>query len=65
MSDKGKFDDAKGRVKEAAGALKDDDELKREGKVDQAAGRAKGKLDDLKDKADDAVDSVRDKLNRR
>jgi uncharacterized protein YjbJ (UPF0337 family) len=34
-------DDAKGRLKEAAGSLTGDDELKREGKVDQASGKAK------------------------
>ena len=34
-------DDAKGRVKEAAGDLTGDDNLKREGKVDQAGGKAK------------------------
>lgn len=38
-------DDAKGRVKRAAGDLTDDDELKREGKTDQAAGKAKGAVD--------------------
>jgi len=40
MSD-GTKDDAKGRVKEAAGALTGDDSLKREGKVDRAAGSVK------------------------
>jgi uncharacterized protein YjbJ (UPF0337 family) len=34
-------DDAKGRVKEAAGNLTGDDDLKREGKVDKATGAAK------------------------
>ena len=34
-------DEAKGRAKEAAGALTNDRELKREGKVDQATGKAK------------------------
>ncbi|MGA9277382.1 CsbD family protein [Ilumatobacter sp.] len=43
-------DDAKGRVKEAAGDLTGDDELKREGKMDQAAGKVKGLVDDVKDK---------------
>jgi uncharacterized protein YjbJ (UPF0337 family) len=38
-------DDAKGRVKEAAGNLTGDDELKREGKADQAAGKAKHGID--------------------
>ncbi len=50
-------DDAKGRVKEAAGDLTDDKDLKREGKIDRAAGAAKEKLDDAADKAKDAVTS--------
>jgi uncharacterized protein YjbJ (UPF0337 family) len=57
-------DDLKGRAKEAAGDLTNDDDLKREGKVDQASGKAKGALDDVKDKAEDAVDAMKDKLHR-
>lgn len=57
-------DDIKGRVKEAAGDLTDNERLQREGKADQAAGKAKEFVDDVKDKADDAVDSVKDKLHR-
>ena len=34
-------DDAKGRLKEAAGDLTGDDDLKREGKVDKATGAVK------------------------
>ena len=37
----GAADKAKGRVKEAVGALTGDNKLKREGKLDQAAGKAK------------------------
>ena len=37
----GTTDKAKGRVKEAAGALTDDDSLRREGKIDQAVGKVK------------------------
>jgi len=37
----GKTDEAKGRIKEAAGAITDDDKLRREGKIDQAAGKVK------------------------
>jgi len=55
-------DDAKGRVKEAAGDVTGDDELQREGKTDQAAGTVKDVADSAKDKVDDAVDSVRDKV---
>ena len=43
-------DDLKGRVKEAAGDLTDDDDLKREGKVDQATGKDKDVVDDVADK---------------
>lgn len=56
-------DDLKGRVKEAAGDLTDNDDLKREGKVDQASGKAKDAIGGAKDKAEDAVDAVKDKLN--
>jgi len=55
-------DDLKGRAKEAAGDLTDDDDLKREGKADQMAGKAKDSIDTAKDKATDAVDAVKDKL---
>ncbi|MFL6005391.1 MAG: CsbD family protein [Gaiellaceae bacterium] len=48
-------DEAKGRIKEAAGDLTDDKDLKREGKVDQASGKAKDKIDDVGDKAKDFV----------
>jgi uncharacterized protein YjbJ (UPF0337 family) len=49
------LDDAKGRVKEAAGDLTGDDDLQREGKVDQAAGSAKEKVGEAADKVKDAV----------
>jgi uncharacterized protein YjbJ (UPF0337 family) len=47
-------DDAKGRLKEAAGDLTNDDDLKREGQVDQATGK-------VKDKIDDASDAIKDR----
>ncbi len=55
MSD-GTIDDAKGRIKEAAGDLTDDKGLKNEGKVDQAAGA-------VKDKVGDAAGAVKDAVN--
>ena len=58
----GQFDQAKGRVKQAAGDLADDDELRREGEADESAGKVKEKLGEAKDKLDDAVDKVRDKF---
>lgn len=59
----GETDQAKGRVKQAAGDLTDNDELRREGKKDEAAGKVKDTIDDAKDKLDDAVDSVKNKTN--
>ena len=47
----GEMDETKGRIKEAAGDLTDDEELKSEGKIDQGKGSIK-----------DAVDKVADKL---
>lgn len=49
----GSADEAKGRIKEAAGDLTDDDDLKREGKVDKATGKVKDAVDDVKDKVQD------------
>ena len=43
-------DDLKGRVKEAAGDLTDDEDLQREGKVDQGKGKVKDVVDDIGDK---------------
>jgi len=51
----GSLDDAKGRMKEAAGSLTDDDSLKNEGKVDRASGTVKDKVGDVADKAKDVV----------
>jgi uncharacterized protein YjbJ (UPF0337 family) len=47
--DEGAMDRAKGRIKEAGGALTGDKKLKREGRSDQRRGRAKEKKGDLKD----------------
>ena len=43
-------DDLKGRAKEAAGDLTNDDDLKNEGKADQATGKVKDAVDDVSDK---------------
>ncbi len=56
-------DEAKGRVKEAAGSLTGDDDLKDEGTTDRASASLKKKADQAKEKFDDAVDSVKDKLS--
>jgi uncharacterized protein YjbJ (UPF0337 family) len=51
----GSTDEAKGRVKQAAGDLADDKDLKREGKIDEAGGKAKGKANELVDKVADGL----------
>jgi uncharacterized protein YjbJ (UPF0337 family) len=51
----GTTDKAKGRVKEAAGDLTDDQSLKNEGKVDKASGKVKNAVGDAADKVKDAV----------
>jgi uncharacterized protein YjbJ (UPF0337 family) len=48
-------DKASGRIKQAIGALTGDEKLKRDGRHDESAGRAK-------QKADETIDVVRDKL---
>lgn len=51
----GEGDEAKGRMKKAAGELTDDEELKREGEVDKAEGKVKDFTDKAADKARDAT----------
>ena len=48
-------DDAKGRLKEAAGDISGDKDLQREGKVDQAGGKAKAGVEKLTDKVKDLL----------
>lgn len=55
MSDDGTLDDAKGRVKEAAGDLTGDEDLKNEGKVDRASGKVKDAVGGVADKAKDML----------
>jgi uncharacterized protein YjbJ (UPF0337 family) len=55
------IDEAKGRTKEAAGDLTDDEKLKREGKVDRATSSVKEKVGDVADKVKDTVGRDRDR----
>lgn len=54
MSDH-KVEDAKGRLKEAAGDIMGDEDLKREGRLDQASAATKKTIDDWADKFKDVV----------
>ncbi|MGH2637534.1 MAG: CsbD family protein [Actinomycetota bacterium] len=55
-----KTDEAKGRIKEAAGDLTDDKDLKREGKMDQAGATVKRKTGEVVDEAKERVDRLMD-----
>jgi len=50
------LDKAKGTLKENVGDATDNERLEREGKMDRAGA-------DVKEKANDAVDTVKDKVN--
>ena len=59
MSDNPKGEESKGRLKEAAGAVTGDDEMKREGKTDQKSAQTKQKVNEGIDKVKDAVNKDR------
>jgi uncharacterized protein YjbJ (UPF0337 family) len=56
----GKTDAAKGRIKEAAGVLTDNDKLRVEGKTDQAVGEVKQVAEKAVDKVKQTVQKLRD-----
>jgi uncharacterized protein YjbJ (UPF0337 family) len=56
MTDGG-LDDAKGRIKEAAGDLTGDSDLQREGKIDKATGKVKDAVGDAAEKVKDVAGS--------
>jgi uncharacterized protein YjbJ (UPF0337 family) len=56
----GKTDEVKGRLKEAAGALTDNDKLRAEGKTDQAVGQVKQIAEKAVDKVEQAVKKVQE-----
>jgi uncharacterized protein YjbJ (UPF0337 family) len=56
MSTDKNLDEGKGRLKEAAGSLTDDHELKSEGKADRTKASLKDKVDKVADKAKHALD---------
>lgn len=60
----GTGDQIKGKAKQAAGDVTGDEELRQEGKVDEAGGKVKDLAGDVKDAAESAVDAVTDKLKR-
>ena len=63
-----KTDKIKGRIKEAMGALTDNDNLKREGQRDQAVGEVKEAAENaaekVKDKAEQVAEQVKNNVKR-
>ena len=60
----GKTDQVKGRIKEAAGALTDDDKLREEGQADQAVGKVKQLVQKAAQSARKAAAAVAEKAKR-
>ena len=54
-----KSEELKGRAKEAAGSVTDDDELRNEGRADQAESSVKQAGEKAKDAADDLKDAFK------
>jgi len=58
----GKIDQVKGRIKEAAGVLTDNESLKREGQLDQVVGKVKETaariVEKVKKKVERAADTI-------
>ena len=52
---KGRVEEAKGAIKEAAGKVVGNTKLQAEGKLDKAAGKEQAKFGDVKEKVADAV----------
>ncbi|MGV9709634.1 CsbD family protein [Gordonia sp. NPDC003424] len=62
---KNKAEELKGRGKEAAGDLTDNQDLKNEGKGEQGVAQGKQKVSEAADAVKGAVDNVKDKLTGR
>jgi uncharacterized protein YjbJ (UPF0337 family) len=60
----GEVDKASGRIKEAAGDLTDDKDLKAKGKAQNAAGNVKDAGSKVGDKVQDAANSMGERLKR-
>ena len=58
------LDQAKGKVKQAVGDLTGNRDLKREGRTDEKAGKAKEVVQDAKNKVDDTIDNVKERMHR-
>ena len=57
-------DQAKGKLKEAAGILTGDEKLENQGKEDQLASDAKSAIQGVADKAEEVIDSVKQAVQK-
>ena len=60
----GKVDQVKGRIKQGAGDLTDNDQLRDEGMADEASGDVQEGFGKARRKVGDAINDVGDKLKR-
>jgi uncharacterized protein YjbJ (UPF0337 family) len=60
----GKVDQVKGRIKQGAGDLTDNDQLRDDGAADEASGDVQEGFGKARRKVGDAIDDVGDKLKR-
>ena len=60
----GKVDQVKGRIKQGAGEITDNDQLREEGTADEAKGDVQEGFGKARRKVGDAIDDVGDKLKR-
>lgn len=58
MTDEIKFEQVKGNIKETTGNVMDNKVLEKEGKEDNASGKAKEVTENVKDKISDIIDKL-------
>ena len=65
MVDNGLKDTIKGKAKDVAGTVTGDDKKKAEGMLDQAIGKVKEVAADAKEKAEDVIEDVKEKFDKK
>jgi uncharacterized protein YjbJ (UPF0337 family) len=56
---------AKGRAKQAVGAITGDKDLQREGRTDERVGELENRIDDVSDAVSEKIDDVMEKRSRK
>ncbi|MGX7047851.1 hypothetical protein RU86_GL001899 [Lactococcus piscium] len=65
MVDNGLTDKLKGKAKDVAGTVTGNDKQKAEGMLDQAIGKVKEVAADAKEKAEDVIEDVKEKFEKK